>query len=131
MGDRYPYFFEQAAKEAFNILKAGVQLGLGAGFNSGFIAGRGRYNYKDLIPRGFEEKRTRIESIAKAHGIDIITAALHFVLAADEFVSIIPGCSRPEQVVSNVRALNTAVPVGFWSELKSKGLIYDAAQVPQ
>lgn len=112
------------------VRKAGVQLVSGAGYNSGFISGRKRYNYKDVIPKGFEEKRDRISLIARKHGIDIITAALHFVLAADEFVSIIPGASRPEQVELNVNALNRTVPTAFWQELESEGLIYENAQVP-
>ncbi|WP_134088723.1 aldo/keto reductase [Olivibacter sp. XZL3] len=113
------------------VRKAGVQLVSGAGYNSGFIAGRQRYNYKDVIPKGYEEKRSRIEAIAEAHGIDMITAALHFVLSADEFVSIIPGASKTDQIESNVRALNTAVPTEFWQELKAEGLIYSEAPVPE
>lgn len=113
------------------VRKAGVQLVSGAGYNSGFLAGRDRYNYKELIPKGFEEKRDRIAEIAKRYGIDLITAALHFVLAADEFVSIIPGASKPSQVKSNVEALRTEVPVDFWKQLKSEGLIYEKAQVPE
>jgi D-threo-aldose 1-dehydrogenase len=31
---------------------------------------------------------------------------LQFVLAADEFASIIPGASKPEQVEDNVKALD-------------------------
>ena len=113
------------------VKKAGVQLVSGAGYNSGFIAGRDRYNYKEFIPKGFKEKRDRIAAIAKKHGIDIITAALQFVLAADEFVSIIPGASSTDQVKSNVKALNTQIPIDFWKELKSEGLIYEKAQVPE
>lgn len=112
------------------VRKAGVQLVSGAGYNSGFIAGRDRYNYKEVIPRGFREKRDRIDAIARRHGIDIITAALHFVLAADEFVSIIPGASKPEQVISNAKALETPVPTAFWQELKAEGLLYEQAQIP-
>jgi D-threo-aldose 1-dehydrogenase len=112
------------------VRKAGVQLVSGAGYNSGFVPGRKRYNYKDVIPKGFEEKRTKMERLAKKHGIDLVTAAMHFVLSAEEFVSIIPGASRPEQVASNINALNTEVPLSFWQELKSEGLIYDQAQVP-
>jgi D-threo-aldose 1-dehydrogenase len=188
VGDRYPYFLEQAAAGAFKVLsdyrnqgiikawgmgvnkiepildclqigdpdiclsatqysiiehedavdrllpavrKAGVQLVSGAGYNSGFINGRKRYNYKDVIPKGFEEKRDRIATVAKKYGIDMVAAALHFVLAADEFVSIIPGASKPAQVKSNVEAFHTKVPSAFWKELKSEGLIYEKAQVPQ
>ena len=112
------------------VKKAGVKLVSGAGYNSGFINGRNRYNYKPVIPKGMKEKRTAIEKIAKDHGIDIVDAAVHFVLAADEFVSIIPGASKPEQVKDNVRAWKTKIPKDFWQELKSEGLIYEKAQVP-
>lgn len=113
------------------VRKAGVQLVSGAGYNSGFIAGRDRYNYKEIIPKGYAEKRNRIAAIAQKHGIDIIAAALHFVLAADEFVSIVPGASSPKQVESNVRALQTDVPRAFWKELKTEGLLYAQVQVPE
>ena len=107
------------------VRKNGVKLVSGAGYNSGFIAGRDRFNYKKEIPKGMKEKRDRISKIAKKHGIDIITAALHFVLAAEEFVSIIPGASSTNQVEDNVKSLNTKVPQAFWEELKSEGLIYE------
>ncbi|ROI05849.1 aldo/keto reductase [Chryseobacterium sp. G0240] len=187
VGDRYPYFLEQARKGAFKVLselrdqgiikawgmgvnkiepildciesadpdiclsatqysilehedavdrllpevkKAGVKLVSGAGYNSGYIAGRERYNYKDVIPKGMNEKRSRIAAIAKKYNIDMISAAMHFVLAADEFVSIIPGASKPEQVQHNMEAFHTSVPFDFWNELKAEGLIYEKAQVP-
>ncbi|MEA1849345.1 MULTISPECIES: aldo/keto reductase [unclassified Chryseobacterium] len=112
------------------VKKAGVRLVSGAGYNSGFITGRPRYNYKDVIPKGMTEKRDRISAIAKRYDIDIVDAALHFVLAADEFASIIPGASKPEQVEDNVSALQKNIPSDFWQELRSEGLIYEKAQVP-
>ncbi len=187
VGDRYPYFLEQATKGAFKILsklrdegvikawgmgvnkiepildcievadpdiclsatqysilehedavdrllpavkKAGIKLVSGAGFNSGFLVGRDRFNYKDVIPKGMPEKRDRIEKIAKNYNISLIDAAIHFVLAADEFHSIIPGASNPEQVKVNAESLNKTIPTDFWKELKSEGLIYEKAQTP-
>ena len=112
------------------VKKAGVKLVSGAGYNSGFIAGRNRYNYKEVIPKGMTEKRDRIAEIAKKYNTDIITAALHFVLAADEFASIIPGTSKTTQVRDNVKAWKAEIPVNFWRELKSEGLIYEKAQIP-
>ncbi len=111
--------------------KHGLQLVSGAGYNSGYVTGRERFNYKDVIPKGMEEKRARISEIATEHGTDIMTAAMHFVLAADEFVSIIPGMSSTEQVEENVKALNAEIPKEFWQQLKDEGLIYEKAQVPQ
>lgn len=112
------------------VKKAGVKLVSGAGYNSGFINGRPRFNYKDVIPKGMTEKRKKIDEIAKRHGTTITHAALQFVLAADEFVSIIPGASKPEQVEDNVRGLQENIPADFWRELQSEGLIYEKAQVP-
>lgn len=112
------------------VKKAGVKLVSGAGYNSGFINGRPRYNYKDVIPKGMTEKRDRISAIAKRYDIDIVDAALQFVLAADEFVSIIPGASKPQQVEDNVKALEKNIPSDFWKELQTEGLIYGKAQVP-
>lgn len=112
------------------VKKNGVKLVSGAGYNSGYIAGRERYNYKENIPKGMAEKRARIAAIAKKHGIDSITAAMHFVLAADAFVAIIPGSSTTAQVRDNVNAYQTKVPIAFWRELKDEKLIYEKAQTP-
>ncbi|GAA4165950.1 hypothetical protein GCM10022217_38810 [Chryseobacterium ginsenosidimutans] len=112
------------------VKKAGVKLVSGAGYNSGFIAGRDRFNYVDVIPKGMTEKRNRINEIAKKYNTNILHAALQFVLAADEFAAIIPGASKPEQVEDNVKALNEKISVDFWKELRSEGLIYEKAQVP-
>ncbi|PRD57126.1 aldo/keto reductase [Sphingobacterium gobiense] len=112
------------------VKKAGVKLVSGAGYNSGFIAGRDRYNYKDVIPKGMTEKRDKIEEIAKKYDTDMITAAIHFVLTCEEFVAIIPGASSTDQVKSNVRSWKSEIPVDFWKELKSEGLIYEKAQTP-
>ena len=112
------------------VRKAGVKLVSGAGYNSGFINGRDRYNYKDVIPKGMKEKREKIDEIAKRYNTNITRAALQFVLAADEFASIIPGASKPEQVEDNVKAMHEQIPSDFWKELQSEGLIYEKAQIP-
>lgn len=112
------------------VRKAGVKLVSGAGYNSGFINGRDRYNYKDVIPKGMKEKREKIDEIARRYNTNITHAALQFVLAADEFASIIPGASKPEQVEDNVKALDEKIPSDFWKELQSEGLVYEKAQIP-
>jgi len=174
VGDRYPYFLEQAKEGAFKTLsklrdegiikawgmgvnkiepildcieyadpdiclsatqysilehedavdrllpavkKANVKLVSGAGYNSGFIAGRDRYNYKDVIPKEMAEKRLKLIEIAKEFNVDIVHAALQFVLAADEFVSIIPGASTSSQVIDNVKGWKNNIPVEFWTRL--------------
>ncbi len=113
------------------VKKAGVKLVSGAGYNSGYITGRERYNYKEVIPKGMDQKRARMMAIAEKYKINIVAAALHFVLASEDFVSIIPGASTPAQVQSNLEALHTQIPPGFWQELKAEGLIYEKAEIPK
>lgn len=112
------------------VRKNGVQLVSGAGFNSGYLGGKPRFNYKDDIPVGMDEKMQMLKTLCDKYDTDPITAAIQFVLAADEFVSIIPGASSAEQVKHNVAALSADIPKDFWSELKAEGIIYPSAQVP-
>lgn len=113
------------------VRKNKVQLVAGAGYNSGFIAGRKRYNYKEMVPKKITEKRDQMKKIATRHKVDLVHAALQFVMAANEFVSIIPGASKPQQVADNVKAWKAVIPPAFWKELIKEGLIYEKAQVPE
>lgn len=113
------------------VRKNNVKLVSGAGYNSGFIAGRNRYNYKEYIPKGMEKKRDRIEKIALKYNTNIISLAIQFVLAAEEFISIIPGASKIEQVQDNVKSWKEKIDPDCWRELKEESLIYEKAQTPE
>lgn len=112
------------------VKKAGVSLVSGAGYNSGYIAGRKRYNYKEQIPVKIEEKKKKMDAVAKKHNVDLVHAALQFVLAADAFAAIIPGASTPQQVTDNVKAWKTEIPKGFWDDLRAEELIHKNAETP-
>lgn len=113
------------------VKKAGVKLVAGAAYNSGFIHGRDRYNYKELIPKGMIQKRDKITQMAAKYNVSVEAVALQFVLAAEEFVSVIPGASNPEQVKANVEALHENIPLAFWEELRVEKLVYKSAPLPK
>lgn len=108
----------------------GVSLVVGAPLNFGFLAGRNRYNYGDKIPNGLLEKRNAMKAIADHHHIDLRTAALQFSLAPKVVTSVIPGARNKTQAEENAKSFETAIPADFWKELKSKGLIAEAAETP-
>lgn len=112
------------------VKKAGVSLVSGAGYNSGYIAGRNRYNYKEQIPVKIAEKKKKMDTVAKKHHVDLVHAALQFVLAADAFAAIIPGASTPQQVTDNVKARTTEIPKGFWDDLRAEELIHKNVETP-
>jgi len=53
---------------------------------------------------------------------------VQYIQASDEFVAIIPGMSKTDQVAANVEAWKRKIPNDFWKELKEEGLIYEKAQ---
>lgn len=113
------------------VKKAGVKLVSGAGFNSGYLAGRERYNYKNQIPKSIAEKYEKLKNIAEKYQVNLIDASIQFVLAAEEFASIIPGASKPEQVIQNAKATQINIPVEFWTDLKSESIIYEKVAIPK
>lgn len=113
------------------VRKAGVKLVSGAGFNSGYLAGRERYNYKNQIPKSIAEKYEKLKNIAEKYQVNLIDASIQFVLAAEEFASIIPGASKPEQAIQNAKATQINIPAEFWTDLKSESIIYEKVAIPK
>ncbi|WP_210150187.1 aldo/keto reductase [Chryseobacterium scophthalmum] len=113
------------------VKKAGVKLVSGAGFNSGYLAGRERYNYKNQIPKSIAEKYEKLKNIAEKYQVNLIDASIQFVLAAEEFASIIPGASKPEQAIQNAKATQINIPAEFWTDLKSESIIYEKVAIPK
>lgn len=111
----------------------GVSVIIGAPFASGILAtgsGAGaKYAYGAASPE--VQARVRgIEAVCAAHGVSLQAAALQFPLAHPAVVSIIPGAARPTELVQNIASLQARIPAGFWSDLKSEGLVDAAAPTP-
>lgn len=126
---------EQDALDSFLPLceKRGVGIILGGPFNSGILAtgpiSEARYNYAPAPP-DILARVQRIEAACIAHGVKLIEAALHFVLAHPAITTVIPGANSPEQVTGNLAMLRARIPPALWSDLKAEGLIRKDAPVP-
>jgi D-threo-aldose 1-dehydrogenase len=114
-------------------VRRGVSVIIGAPFASGILVtgsgGNAKYGYAAASPQ-VQEKVRGIEAVCNAHGVPLPAAALQFPLAHPAVVSIIPGASRPSEVTQNVASLGHPIPEGFWSELKSRGLVDAEAPTP-
>src|SRR5690606_27149802 len=106
--------------------KRGVSVIIGAPFASGILvtgsAGPAHYAY-GKAPAEVQAKVRGIEAVCAAHGVALPAAALQFVLAHPIVASVIPGAARPQEIRENLAALAVPIPAGFWSDLKSEGLI--------
>jgi D-threo-aldose 1-dehydrogenase len=135
LASRYT-LLEQGALESFLPLceKQDIGIIIGGPFNSGILvtgAVEGaRYDYAPAPPEILERVRL-IEDVCQAHGVRLIEAALHFVLAHPAVKTVIPGANSPGQVRANLALLSAAIPPGLWSDLKSAGLLRADAPVPK
>lgn len=126
---------EQDALTSFLPLcvERGIGIILGGPYNSGILAtgpiDGAKYDYAPATPEIMDKAR-RLEAICTAHGVRLVEAALHFILAHPAIVSVIPGAVKPAEVTQNVTVLNAEIPPGVWSDMKAEGLIRADAPTP-
>lgn len=107
----------------------GVEMVVGAPYNSGILAGGRHFQYRDAPPQVREDVE-RIREAADRYGVSTKAIALQFVLAHPVAVAVIPGASRPSRVAEDAAALREEVPAALWDELRQAGLISPSAPVP-
>ncbi|MDB5538439.1 MAG: hypothetical protein JWQ89_166 [Devosia sp.] len=107
---------------------------IGAPYASGILAtGPGpnaRYRYGIAEP-DIQDKVRKIQAVCAAHGVSLQAAALQFPLGHQSVVSVIPGGAKPEEVTANIGFIQEAIPAGFWTDLKTAGLIDPEAPTPR
>ncbi|MCC5869242.1 MAG: aldo/keto reductase, partial [Gammaproteobacteria bacterium] len=129
---------EQAPLERFfpRCAAAGTSLILGGIFNSGILAvGTAsaeqplHYNYAPADPAVIARVRA-IEEICRAWSVALPAAALQFPIAHPQVAAILCGARSADELAASLRHYRSAIPPGFWSDLRSAGLIAEAAPVP-
>jgi Predicted oxidoreductases (related to aryl-alcohol dehydrogenases) len=106
-----------------------IKVIIGGPFNSGFAAGKDRWNYGNTIPGEMVEKREKINAVIRPYGVDLRTVALQFSALHPAVGSVIPGASLPEQAKANVESFAEKIPADLWRELKAEKLIEENAPV--
>jgi len=81
------------------VRKNNISLVMGINLNAGFLSGSNRHNYGGgVIPPEYLKKREELRAVAKAHHVDLRTAALQFASFPDVAAAIIPGVKGPNQI---------------------------------
>lgn len=115
-------FLDECVKRGHAIVAAGP-------FNSGVLAGNGKFNYGDAPP----EVVTRVQALAalcEEFAVPLQAAALQFPLAHPAIVSVVSGARNAAQVVSSVAWFNHPIPADFWDALRTRNLIAEGAPLP-
>lgn len=112
----------------------GIGVLLGGVFNSGILAtgavAGARHNYRDAHP-DILTRTAEIEALCAQHVIRLNAAALQFAKAHPAVASLVVGAVSAEEIDVNVAALASPIPVRFWDDLRTRGLIDASAPVPQ
>ena len=109
---------------------AGTTIICGGPFNSGILVGREMWDYAKA-PSEIIEKVRALGAVADAFNVPLPAAALQFPLGNDIVTSVIPGPRDKGEFEQIMQWFKTPIPGEFWATLKSKGLIEQAAPVPQ
>ncbi len=134
LAGRYTLLQQHPMYEFFPLCQArGIGVFLGGVFNSGILATGARpgakYMYTDAPPAIMERVR-RIEAICARHGVPLRIAALQFALAHPAVTAAVLGAESPAEVAENLEAFQTPVPAALWAELRTEGLLDQAAPTP-
>jgi D-threo-aldose 1-dehydrogenase len=109
--------------------KHGASIVIGGPFNSGILAGGKTFNYAKA-PQAVVDKVERIAKICDAHNVPLAAAALQFPLAHKVVASVIPGPRSATELNQIFEWWQTKIPAGLWSDLKSEGVLDQAAPTP-
>ena len=114
-------------------LERGIGIVIGGPYNSGILAtgpiAGARYNY-ELATADVLQRVAAIEAVCNHHGVPLASAALQFPLGHAAVASVIPGGRNPSELAQNAQLMSVDIPDGLWTDLKSQGLLDDAAPVP-
>lgn len=126
---------EQPALDEFLPLATEKKVGvmLGGVFNSGILAtgavAGAKFDYAPA-PEPILARVRRIESVCARHGVPLRRAAMAFAAAHPAVISLVLGGVKPEEVRSNAAEFAAGIPPALWSDLKSEGLLAEAAPTP-
>ncbi|MET8544260.1 aldo/keto reductase [Kitasatospora sp. NPDC004799] len=107
----------------------GVDMVVGGPYSSGILAGGAHFEYQAAPPE-IVERVAELKAVAAKHGVSVKAAALQFSLAHPVTAAAVPGATKPSRIAEDVAALNETVPAAFWQELRSAGLVGEAAPLP-
>ena len=102
----------------------------GGVFNSGVLAGNGKFNYGDA-PAEVVNKVQRLTQVSERFGVPLPAAALQFPFAHPAVVSCLVGARSVAQLQQNIAWLEQPIPAEYWQALRNEELIGAHVPVPK
>ncbi|HGL4257011.1 aldo/keto reductase [Burkholderia dolosa] len=109
--------------------RVGTAVVIGGVFNSGVLAGNGKFNYADASADVID-KVARLAALCERFDVPLPAAALQFPFGHPAVVSCVVGVRSIAQLRQNLDWFGRTVPAALWAALRSEGLIAERAPVP-
>lgn len=131
LAGRYTLLDHQRALQRVmpKVAERGLGIVVGGPYSSGALVGGPNFEYAPATPQ-ILDKVARIKALADRHGVSMKAAGLQFALAHPAVAAVIPGASKPSRIAEDRAALEDIVPVQFWRDLRSAGLVAAEAPLP-
>jgi D-threo-aldose 1-dehydrogenase len=104
----------------------GVTVVSGAPFNSGILMGVGTFT----APEPARRRAAALRAACADHDVPLTAAALQFPSAHPAIGSVLVGCRSTAELTANLAAATTPIPVSFWTDLRTRGLLDPTAPLP-
>ncbi|KWA03782.1 aldo/keto reductase [Burkholderia territorii] len=110
-------------------VREGTGIVIGGVFNSGLLAGNGKFNYADASADVID-KAARLGALCDRFDVPLPAAALQFPFGHPAVVSCVIGARSVAQLKQNIEWFERPLPAGLWAALRDEGLIDARAPVP-
>jgi len=131
LAGRYTLLEQTALEPLLDVcVRAETAIVAGGVFNSGVLAGNGKFNYADA-PAEVVEKVRRLSAACERFDVPLPAAALQFPFAHPAVVSCVIGARSVAQLEQNIAWLERPIPAQFWQSLRDEGLIAAHAPTPE
>ena len=110
-------------------VERGNAIVIGGPFNSGVLAGNGKFNYADA-PAAILKRVARLDAVCREFGVPLQAAALQFPLAHPAVASCIPGGQDLAQLRQNLDWFAAPLPDALWLALRDAELLDARAPLP-
>jgi D-threo-aldose 1-dehydrogenase len=128
LAGRYTLLEQTALEPLLDVcLRLKTAIVVGGVFNSGVLAGNGKFNYADA-PVEVIAKVNRLSALCERFEVPLPAAALQFPFAHPAVVSCVVGARSNLQLEQNIAWLEQTIPADFWAALRRAHLV--GAQVP-
>jgi len=129
LAGRYTLLEQGALPTLHRAAQAGINIFLAGNLNSGLLAGRPIYNYRQATDDEHAQA-ARIQQVCDDQGVAMGAAALQFAAAGPAVTRIVIGPDSVDELRTNLEWARTPIRPSFWPALKREGIIDNQAPVP-